>query len=961
MRALAVWFACLLLLTIACVASRADWNPGESGGKWIQMPDLSTNGMDIDCTAASILADDFECSVTGPITNIHIWGSWRSDVLPGGDSGQVSFTLSLHADIPAQGEEHSRPGAVLWYTNFVPGQFKVVEYASGLQEWWMTPGQLPVFPGDEVCWQYNFAIDPEDAFVQQGTEQEPVVYWLDVQAFPLGGTGVEAFGWKTSTTHWNDDATSGQGEEPYTGAWNELLYPPEHPMGPTNSIDLAFVIESGMSEEPPPASPYVKWLQPLDHENGIDVPSYASEGATELIADDFVSDGRPIAGLRFWGSYLGWATNTPPLDPIPPPGGLYAPVAYRFYWFSDAPTGMLAAYSMPQDTIRMDRYTTSMVSASYYTSIWHQAESGDGWWEHEYVYEVMFTNTWNEKEGTVYWLGIQAVYEPTAEALYPWGWATTPLEHGWNDDAVRQSLLGDTVILSETFSGGAIPAGWTNLAHVGSAAWRVGSTDSASGASPGNETNYTGGSGDYADADSDNAEGQMDAELWTPPMNLSAFIAPQLTFRSDIRDAENADTFDVDVSVNGGSSWQPLLARSGADYFGPEQIRIDLTAFAGQPDVRLRFHYVSPGWHLWWQVDDITVKELWYRELYYDDLYAWHPCGHESVDMAFALITDVSGRRARKWDQPPDMTFGENMPTFLKPSAPPGIVRADDFISDGRRITDIHWWGSYLGYATNEPGPVEPPSGSHSRPAGFHLSWHTDIPADASGQGYSMPGDLLTNIFIPFGLCHEVYFGTVTQEWKHPEYFEHEFQYYVDLLNTNIPMDGAWYEQRGTTYWLNIQAELDVEWGGQEHAGWGWKTTPPEYHWNDYSVVSLDGGSTWQRGDYPAGHPFSHPDPEQGFCDLAFELTTDEVGTNQWYAPIVFTNMTCVDTNGQITLLSVGDWGSGKQYLESCSDLMLTNWSSIMVNPLPYPAPWVNTWHWTNAFGSNEFYRIRQK
>ena len=66
------------------------------------------------------------------------------------------------------------------------------------------------------------------------------IYWLDVQA---SFDGTEKFGWKTSPQQFNDDAVWGDngvfGADP--GAWNELVYPPDHPrVG--QSIDLAFVI-----------------------------------------------------------------------------------------------------------------------------------------------------------------------------------------------------------------------------------------------------------------------------------------------------------------------------------------------------------------------------------------------------------------------------------------------------------------------------------------------------------------------------------------------------------------------------------------------------------------------------------------------------------------------------------------------------------------------------------------------
>ena len=98
--------------------------------------------------------------------------------------------------------------------------------------------------------------------------------------------------------------------------------------------------------------------------------------------------------------------------------------------------------------------------------------------------------------------------------------------------------------------------------------------------------------------------------------------------------------------------------------------------------------------------------------------------------VAFELFSDVCPRRCNKWEQPPNMFDGVNMRSSMVETNPPGIVRADDFVSDGRAITDIHWWGSYLWWKYLDPGgetnPVPPPSDGTNEPLGFYLSWHAE-------------------------------------------------------------------------------------------------------------------------------------------------------------------------------------------------------------------------------------------
>ena len=243
----------LLLVAVVVIAfaapANADWDPAQPY-KWVQFPDLSDAGMDVNASEPYyLLADDFPCTTAGPITDIHIWGSWYQDVLPEGDPNSVVFTLSIHADIPESVSQtgYSMPGELLWIRTFQPGSFTVQMWEDNLMEGWFEPPDIYEPFGDTICWQYNFFIDEADAFYQQGTPDTPVVYWLDVQADPLDADAW--FGWKTSIDHWNDDAVWGYGPEPYTEPWFELRYPPGHPYFP-ESIDLAFVITG--EEEPEP-------------------------------------------------------------------------------------------------------------------------------------------------------------------------------------------------------------------------------------------------------------------------------------------------------------------------------------------------------------------------------------------------------------------------------------------------------------------------------------------------------------------------------------------------------------------------------------------------------------------------------------------------------------------------------------------------------------------------------------
>jgi hypothetical protein len=213
---------------------------GATPYKWEQRPDLTPMGIDVNATESYILADDYQCTEPGRITEIHIWGSWLNDWLPFGvDPGAVDFILSFHEDIPDSESStgYSMPGDVLWYRNFTRDEFEAIVYADSIEEGWMNPPDDYWFPADWTCWLYKFWVPVEEAFFQAGCVDSPIVYWLDVQAIPHD---VDAwFGWKTSVEQWNDDAVWVTGFEPYLGDWFELRYPPNHPYFP-ESMDLAF-------------------------------------------------------------------------------------------------------------------------------------------------------------------------------------------------------------------------------------------------------------------------------------------------------------------------------------------------------------------------------------------------------------------------------------------------------------------------------------------------------------------------------------------------------------------------------------------------------------------------------------------------------------------------------------------------------------------------------------------------
>lgn len=205
----------------------ADWQIGDPCKMhYAQLPD--PNGWDVKAKYTKVLADDWLCTETGPVEDVHFWGSWYNEVV-----GDIRwYQISIHADIPdpdGPGPEFSRPGELLWLRIFYPPEVQVRPWGTGQQGWYDPYNQFWVENNHINTWQYNINTIP-DPFIQEKGK----TYWLDVSVMCSYGD----WGWKTSISpHWGDDAVwSAYIPGEYT-PWQEVRDPTTG-----ESLDMAFVI-----------------------------------------------------------------------------------------------------------------------------------------------------------------------------------------------------------------------------------------------------------------------------------------------------------------------------------------------------------------------------------------------------------------------------------------------------------------------------------------------------------------------------------------------------------------------------------------------------------------------------------------------------------------------------------------------------------------------------------------------
>jgi hypothetical protein len=238
-------------------------------------------------------------------------------------------------------------------------------------------------------------------------------------------------------------------------------------------------------------------------------------------------------------------------------------------------------------------------------------------------------------------------------------------------------------------------------------------------------------------------------------------------------------------------------------------------------------------------------------------------------------VPQFTGKYHIKWSQPPEV-IDTNIPQRILGwdersdyKNPP--IMADDWLcKDDRPVTDIHWWGSFLGWNQPYPPPI--------LPSAFHIGIWTNVKAGVDDY-FSHPGILVWENF-----CNK-------WVWNFSGYDEHPDQsdpeYYTEScfqFNQLLSEDEWFYqepEEPNTIYWLSIAAIYDPNaYQNPNFHPWGWKTRP--WYFEDDAVrtwgaLNLDGtqwppdlqiGAKWKVGD-----PVFWPDPEHSW-DLAFELTT---------------------------------------------------------------------------------------
>jgi hypothetical protein len=217
----------------------ADWDLGDPHKMhYPQLPDPL--GWDVEIvTTQHETADDWQCSETGSVDDVHFWVSCPGE--PTGGPGVctslepnvTSITVTIYSNVPdpdpSDPQTFSMPGNPVWGPRtFDPTLFSWRLIDSPPLEGFADPQQNDWRPDDHYNYYQINIVNIQDPFFQQAGE----IYWLSISV--TWSTGVHNMGWKSSLDHFEDLAvyrTLAPGNP-----WEPLIDPA------SQGLDLAFVI-----------------------------------------------------------------------------------------------------------------------------------------------------------------------------------------------------------------------------------------------------------------------------------------------------------------------------------------------------------------------------------------------------------------------------------------------------------------------------------------------------------------------------------------------------------------------------------------------------------------------------------------------------------------------------------------------------------------------------------------------
>ncbi len=844
-----------------------DWRQGQPHKMhWPQLPDLTPQGLDVD--VSSQLADDFRCTQSGPITDIHLWGGFQRDAAPD-QSGGLVFQLSLYSDIPATADAWSRPGLLLWTRHFQPGQYNV-RYVTDGDVGWFDPHSGYYDPQDHWdTYQYNFCIG-QDPFYQEAGK----IYWLGMRVLNAAGE-THWFGWRNAQPerHWNDAGVYLD----TTNVWQRLDYPEGHELV-GNKMDLSFVITGDPAEQ----SKYDLGDAP-DSSNsspGMPMTAYPLPPVQAHYPTVYQTGSPPFGPLHHAPKALAYLGHKVTLEieadlgPDQDPSNSILPR-------KDAPNRDQADDSVALPlvlpkcqpvTFDYDVTVMQLLLDRMYVNVWFDWNR-DGDWDDTVECEngllvpewsvqnqmIQLTSMGTITQTTPLFLSWHPLSQDERNPLWmrvtlaerPWGDASRAVPGGAGPEAGYQYGETEDYLLFPrlTFDDAALDWGDApdrdDLPLYPTLAVHNGASHVAEGPWFGNR----------ADQPDTEADGQAHVSAFGDDLDYTASTGNDDEEGASMPPLVPGAEADATVLVNGGG--------------GVVQVWVDFDSDSvWQASEQVHNSFLPDGMHiLSFLVPPTAVSGTSFARFRISRRGGLGPDGpaHDG-EVEDHLVTIWQKPPDLKWLQLPDVT--QNGIDIRLDSDPGTVPRslADDFeCSCFGRITNVHLWGSWK---DDEKGEIER----------IRIRFRPDDPVGLPGyeseNRFSKPGpEVLWERVFSAGQFQENLYHKIPypgEWWWDPVTGVLKRGADHGLWEVHIPIDpNDAFLQRGTpdhpiVYWLEVQV---VTKEGQ----FGWKTRRWPDHFMDDAVLGVSQPAQYQELRYPKGHPYH--EKEQDSVDLAFYLT----------------------------------------------------------------------------------------
>jgi len=157
-----------------------------------------------------------------------------------------------------------------------------------------------------------------------------------------------------------------------------------------------------------------------------------------------------------------------------------------------------------------------------------------------------------------------------------------------------------TLPYTQTFDGTTLPEDWMNVDNAGSGGvW----TFKAQGKYPSDKLTGSTPNMAFLDSDTYGSGKAQNADLVSPMFDLTSYSTVTLKFKHYYKHFSNSSA-TLSYSINGGAWVQ--IQKWTASTTNPEAFEQQITAVAGQNNVRFKWNYVG-SWAYYWIVDDIEI------------------------------------------------------------------------------------------------------------------------------------------------------------------------------------------------------------------------------------------------------------------------------------------------------------------------------------------------------------------